>query len=83
MIRCGNKTCDSFDTKRHATVTEVKACYDGRLVYGQLFATVADAQAYLDRETAEEMWAEGALVRSLETTEYPCYCGRGEGGICC
>lgn len=28
-------------------------------------------------------YAEGAWLRAAESTEYPCYCGVGQGGICC
>lgn len=34
-------------------------------------------------EAAGEAWAEGAWLRAAESVGYPCYCGRGQGGICC
>lgn len=42
------------------------------------------AQAQHDEaDAAAEAYAEGAWLRAAESTEYPCYCGQGEGGICC
>lgn len=34
-------------------------------------------------DIAGEIWAENAWLRSAENTFYPCYCGQGQGGICC
>lgn len=34
-------------------------------------------------EAAAEQWAEGAWLRAAENIEQPCYCGQGQGGICC
>jgi hypothetical protein len=49
-------------------------------------ATADDVKAcYFQPEPdyAAEIWAEDAWLRAAESTEYPCHCGRGQGGICC
>lgn len=77
MIRCAH--CK----ERHVAVEEVRACSQGRLLYGHVFASVEEVNEFLAREHAAEVWAEEAMVRFYESYEYVCYCGAGQPGVCC